>query len=58
MIEGLWSVLILICIALAFAHIASAIRTQPSHGESLTERTFTVNEIVEVSVLAAPTERY
>ena len=43
MIEGLWSVLILVCIGLANAHIVSAIRTQPSQGESVIERTFTTN---------------
>lgn len=44
MIEGLWSVLILICIGLALAHIISSIRTQPSQGESMIRQTFTVNE--------------
>lgn len=44
MIESLWSVLILICIGLALAHVISSIRTQPSQGESVIQRTFTKNE--------------
>jgi hypothetical protein len=43
MIESLWSVLILICIGLACAHIVSAIRTQTSQGESVIKRTYTAN---------------
>ena len=44
MIEGLWSVLILVCIVLALAHIIASIQTQPSQGESVIQRTFTPNE--------------
>ena len=44
LIEGLWSVLILTCVGLALAHIVSAVRTQPSQGESVIQRTFTTNE--------------
>jgi hypothetical protein len=43
MIESLWSVLILICIGLACAHIVSAIQTQPSQGESVIKRTYIAN---------------
>ena len=38
--------LILICVGLALAHIASAIRTQPSQGESVIRRTYTANPSV------------
>ena len=50
MIEGLWSVLILVCIGLACAHIVSAIRTQPSQGESVIERTFTANASLQTTI--------
>jgi hypothetical protein len=43
MMEVVWSVLLFICIGLACAHIVSAIRTQPSQGENVIERTFTAN---------------
>ena len=46
MTEGMWSVLILICIGLAIAHIVSAMRTQPSQGESVIRRTYTANPSV------------
>jgi hypothetical protein len=43
MIEGLWSVLILICVGLALAHIVTTASAQPSQGESVIEQTFTAN---------------
>jgi hypothetical protein len=47
MIEGLWSVLILICVGLALAHIVTAASAQPSAGESVIEGTFTANKSLQ-----------
>ena len=41
--ELLWSILLLVCMGLALAHIVSATRAQSSSGENVIEQTFTAD---------------
>jgi hypothetical protein len=41
--ETLWTVLLLACLGLAFAHIVAATRTQSASGKNVIEQTFTTD---------------